>query len=524
MTGRMELGFPKTSSKMSATSLKEQAARMTLRKLRAQGHTYVEIREEGKRFIFFCTLCLAPCYSETVLFDHLKGNLHTKQYATAKVTLLASNPWPFSDGVHFFDNTPEEVNNQLMISNGNTSSVLDTDYNDNNLAIVKHSVNSNKNLDTAGAHSGSEVSSGDTDVNTDGGDCDLVVPSVLLKDVISDLKLRYIGLGQITARFREKDGASNEITRIWCEWLGKTGTADEVTFSVQEHDFALINFSYKLDLGRMDLLEDLKTLVSSSSMEEIEIGEGTGRKRKKSFSDTEDVSVSLGNQYDSCGEDSLESNSPKSRLVLDDHFLHKSIISDKNIRRELRRRQQVAAEKTCSICQHKLLPGKDVATILNLNTKRLACSSRNPRGAFHVYHTSCLIHWILLCEYEIHTNQSVSSKMSQGSRRKTASKCNEKEKVGENGPVRILSEIHHVFCPECHGTGTHADELNRPKYHLSKVFRYKIKMSDAHRAWMKSPEVTHNCSTGFHFPPQSEETAQERVSPIKLLHFYGADT
>lgn len=40
------------------------------------------------------------------------------------------------------------------------------------------------------------------------------------------------------------------------------------------------------------------------------------------------------------------------------------------------------------------------------------------------------------------------------------------------------------------------------------MFKYKIKVSDARRAWMKNPEVLQNCSTGFHFPSQSKEAIQ----------------
>ena len=85
------------------------------------------------------------------------------------------------------------------------------------------------------------------------------------------------------------------------------------------------------------------------------------------------------------------------------------------------------------------------------------------------------------------------------------------------------------------------------------MFRYKIKVSDACRAWMKNPEMLENCSIGFHFPSQSGEMVQvfrllltiffyinenletlysfnfsiswlqEKVLPLKLLHFYSAD-
>lgn len=40
------------------------------------------------------------------------------------------------------------------------------------------------------------------------------------------------------------------------------------------------------------------------------------------------------------------------------------------------------------------------------------------------------------------------------------------------------------------------------------MFKYKIKVGDAHRAWMKSPEELKHCSTGFDFTAQSGETVQ----------------
>ncbi|CBI18421.3 unnamed protein product, partial [Vitis vinifera] len=66
-------------------------------------------------------------------------------------------------------------------------------------------------------------------------------------------------------------------------------------------------------------------------------------------------------------------------------------------------------------------------------------------------------------------------------------------------------------------------ELEIPNIPLYEMFKYKIKVSDAHRAWMKNPEELKHCSTGFDFPSQSGETVQEKVSSLKLLHFYSAD-
>ncbi|KAL5797589.1 hypothetical protein ACOSQ2_002409 [Xanthoceras sorbifolium] len=520
MAGRRELGFPKTR----VGSLKDQLARITLHNVRGQGHTYVELREDGKRFIFFCTLCLAPCYSDSVLFDHLKGNLHSERLSAAKVTLLGPNPWPFNDGFVFFDNSIENEKS-LAISSDKRGRLLEYPNDDNNCAIVKYVENLKPNghgggLD--GVHSDTEVVTHAND--GDVGDCDKVISGVLVKDEIADLKVRFIGLGQIAVREIEKDDGSSVISRIWCEWLGKKFPSNEVVAEIPDHDFAVVSFSYNYDLGRKGLFDDVKLLLPSSPAEESENGEGTGKKRKKSFSDPEDVSESFSNQYDSSGEDSSASNCSASRLLLDrydDQLLHTRFISNKTIRRELRRQQRIAAERMCDICQQKILPDKDVAALVNMKTGKLACSSRNVNGAFHVYHISCLIHWILFCEFEIMTNQPVIPKVRRRSRRKNGVKRDEVRKDGEDISTKICS----VFCPECQGTGMdiEGDELEKPTITLSQMFKYKIKLSDARRAWMKSPEVLQNCSIGFHFPSPSKETFQEKVLPLKLLHFYSAE-
>ncbi|KAG8473328.1 hypothetical protein CXB51_035447 [Gossypium anomalum] len=530
MEERRELGFPRTI----ACCLKEQLARTrtTLNNVRSQRHTYIELREERKRFIFFCTLCLAPCYSDSVLLDHLKGNLHTKRLAAAKVILLGTNPWPFNDGVLFFGKSNEKEK-QLSVVNFNENRLLEFESNDNNLAIVKYV--------------GSEVSSYEKNVHGRAEDSDLVIPGVLIKDEVSDLKVSLIGFGKIAARFCE-NGASNRLSRIWCEWLGKEAPRNDDKVKVPKHEFAVVTFVYNCDLGRKSLLDDVKSLLTSVSLMELGNVVAAGRKRKKSFSDSEDISESLSNHYDSSGEDSSASNSASSRLALDrydDQLLLTRFISSKAIRRELRRQQRIAAERMCDICQQKMLPEKDVAALLNLKTGKLVCSSRNVNGAFHLYHTSCLIHWILLYELETIESHKVNPIVRRRYRRKNGAKCNEMGKDLETKPMGFL--ISSKLCSECQGTGIEVedDKLEKPDISVLRtdyayvfqimqhksmlinmgftMFRYKIKVSDGRRAWMKSPERLESCSTGFHFPSQFGEMVQEKVLPLKLLHFYSAN-
>lgn len=526
MAGR-ELELPKSS----ASTLREQLARKTLENVRKQGHTYVELREDRKRTVFFCVLCLAPCYSDSILYDHLRGNLHKIRYDAAKATLLKPNPWPFNDGVYFFHDLSDKVE-KLPDSNADSFSFLEIDAIDvnNNLAIVPHDGKKNPGCCRLESpdRSGSEVVYSDGDKDSSGG-CngngteDLVIGGVLHKDEICDLHVRFIGVAKIAARFCEREGISKDISRLWCEWLGKNDLENE-DILIPEHDFAVVTFPYDYDLGRKALFTDVQQFLLPSSQQVN--GRATKRKRK-SFSDPEDISESLGSsRYEFSGEENLSSNGSSMKLTLgryDDQLLESGVISSKTVRKELRKQQRVAAERMCDICQHKVLPGKDVASLMNMKTGRLVCSSRNVNGAFHVFHISCLVHWILLCELEIHNNQIAGSEVKPRSRKKVRVK---KKELVKDGDVKYIGKkIYTVFCPECQGSGIdiHGDELEKPPVSLSEMFKYKIKITDARRAWIKKPEELQNCSLGFRFPSQSEEAIQEEVSSLKLLRFYRAD-
>lgn len=523
MAGR-ELGLPKPN----VQSLKEQLFRKTLRNVRLQGHTYVDLRGDGKSYIFFCTMCLTPCYSDAVLFDHLSGNLHKERYTAAKATLMGPNPWPFDDGVLFFGNS--EGLEKIVPSQGiGKTNLLD------DLAIVVHSSASNRDGNEHTSGNGNSVADCyDDEEMVDGGRSnDLVIPGVIGKEQVSDLRVKLMGYGQISARFWEKDGVGSGIQRIWCEWLGKKGSKhDEINATIPSLDFAIVTFAYYYDLGKMGLCDEKETLLLTSGEDDDEV-DGSRKRKKRSFSDTEDASETSSYWCDSSGADSA--------LLLhryDDQLVQSRIISSKSLRRELRRQQRAAAEKTCDICQHKMLPGKDVATLLNLKTGRLACCSRNVNGAYHVFHTSCLIHWILLCESEMFTNPPVHPNVRRRSKRRKSdvnqlgkecgskvndAKRNQSRKVGDAGTL-YDQQLHSVFCPNCQGTGIEieGDELEKLPVHLSQLFKYKIKVSDAHRAWMKCPEELGNCSTGFSFSVQVDN-AQEKVASMKLLRFYRAD-
>ncbi|KAL4585247.1 hypothetical protein LXL04_009863 [Taraxacum kok-saghyz] len=508
-----ELGFPKNQC---GSSLREQLARTTLRNVRSNGHSYVELREDNKKPIFFCVLCLSPCHNDSVLHDHLRGHLHRKNYEAAKSTLLKENPWPFNDGMLFF-HTPCDESNPSLTSNPNLeNSLLTSKSNENNsLAIVT----------TEGSPSSHE---GDESTDADENGYHLIVPQVLHKDTVTDLEVRPIGLGKIAVRYYQKDEVTKGISRIWCEWLGDSHPNQDDTTTTPYHDLAILSFPFHYDMGRKNLLDEMLYLPSS------EVNKNNRGKKRKSLSDPEDVSESLSNQCESSS----------TLLKYGDKSLQLGLIPNRSLRKELRVLKRVASERVCDICQHKMLPGKDVATLVNMKTGRIACSSRNLNGvfsflisfpncylpltismkllsintqAFHVFHISCLIHWVLLCDYEVNTKQLVDPKVKKRGRRKKGVSVLEAEK-------EVRKQIYCAFCPECQGTGVDidGDDLEKPTVSLSEMFRYKMKASDGHREYRKYPEMLENCSTGFHFSLQSQETFQESVSPLKMLRFYRA--
>ncbi|CAL9756836.1 unnamed protein product [Musa acuminata subsp. burmannicoides] len=516
--------------KEAAVDLREVAARTTIREIRQKGHVYVELRHVGRRIIFFCTLCLTPCYSDTVLFDHLRGNLHARRLAAAKATLFGATPWPFNDGVLFFDSSCE-TDMSLVVSNssGNDDEVTSrfivnpTSMHDalglgRNCSAQKGSGNGS-NLDGSpdaqlglivkGCRASSRSSCSVADVVTTCNwvDNSLIIPGVLLKQEVSGLAVQHLGVGQIAYRVQEnKESRGKVITRIWCAWLGQEGSnlSDELNVPVNAQ-FAIVNFPYAYGLGRKRTRSDEDLPMSPGSFFEVD-DTGYRRKRKrKSSSDQEDYSEGLNG---SCESPSGVCPSLDSIVAQDSQQLETRLVSSKVVGQEPRIQKRCPAERTCDICRQPMLPGKDVATLLNCLTGNLACSSRNTNGAFHPFHASCLIHWILICELEMLAGQKQSTKTTRG----------------RKGRSTLKNRISSVFCPECQGTGIsiQGEEFEKPTIPLSEMFLYKLKAIEATKAWMKNPEMLKKCSTGLHFPSDCTENSEENVVPLKLLHFFRA--
>ncbi|KAK1290489.1 hypothetical protein QJS10_CPB18g01489 [Acorus calamus] len=460
--------------KNSNVDLREKAASVTLREVHSQGHTYVDLRNVGKRIIFCCTLCRADCFSDSALFDHLNGKVHARRYAAAEVTLMGPLPWPFNDGVLFFTG-----NNSCdrLLTNGNSNGSMDT----------KNSL-------------------------IDDRDQRMVIRDVLLNNELSTLKVRFIGHGHIAVRDIEIDACNKWLSRIWCAWLGEGDDCDKDMLSAPKSDFSIITFSYTYDLGVICKLKVLENFLSSGCHSEGEDYGSSCKKRRKSlleyYSGTSDCA-------------------PKTVVSASDGEYDR--LSTRALRKELRKQKQLVAERMCDICLQPIIPQKDVATLFNSKTGRLACSSRNTKGAFHVFHTSCLIHWILLCEFEMLINNPNGMKRNKGRKNPVSRKEYKDQRLASQASNWMTTEtpFSSVFCPECQGTGVDikGDELEKERctIPLSEMFHHKIKASESHKAWMKSPELIDRCSTGLHFPCGAEGDFQEIVNPLKLIRFYRAE-
>ncbi|KAM0915523.1 hypothetical protein ACQ4PT_010788 [Festuca glaucescens] len=502
----------------NSRDIREIAAMATLREVRQNGHAYVELRRAGKRVIFFCTICLTECFSDNVLFDHLRGNLHSRRYAEAKVTLFGPMPWPFNDGVLFFNNAREDgplVLDSSSRNSGELALVLHPEFSGTDAEVTSRlrDGSSSRNGASGGANgrpngrTAAAVAEDDALSNRSGTDAQLVIPSVLVKDVVLNLPARLLGHGNIAYKIAEASDGRKKVSKIWCAWGGPEVPHDgsEGCNIYEQSGFAVVNFSYAYELGRKWPSDDQDLSISAGSFFVIDDAGHRGKRRKKSFSDQEASSEESNGQTNGTSQAIVAGSSKGTSCNLE-----VSPLSSKSMRRELRKQKRLAAEKVCDICGRAMLPGKDVATLLNCSTGNLACSSRNSSGAFHLFHTSCLLHWTILCQYEVLADQiAKKGKSKRGRKAKTAPK----------------SKIESILCPECQGTGIHVEgeQLEKPTISLSEMFRYKLKSIEAHKAWMKSPEVLKNCSTGLHFPSEHLEDSEEQVMPLNALPFFGAD-
>ncbi|KAH0651109.1 hypothetical protein KY284_031021 [Solanum tuberosum] len=154
--------------------------------------------------------------------------------------------------------------------------------------------------------------------------------------------------------------------------------------------------------------------------------------------------------------------------------------------------------RSCKLCDCPIPPGCDVSTILNNGSSMLSCSYHNTKGMYHLFHTSCLLNWMLMME-----------ELSQGG---PIIQQRRKQKIS---PKHLAKFQDYHFCPECCCTD---DDENFVLW----VFRLRDLIVEGRMKWRTCYEHLENSSIGLSFRSaghQSHATAQGNGS-VKLLRIY----
>eukprot|EP00250_Pteridium_aquilinum_P028621 c37497_g1_i1 orf=253-1653(-) len=437
---------------------KEIAARAVLRDAWQNGHRCVELQQDGRAFIFFCTLCSTRCYSDASLGDHLRGNQHARRLTS---TLLSSSQSFASEEGLFTD--------------------LEK--------LASASIVKSKSEFFAPSKTCSEPDS-----------IGLFPPS----------SLEWIGSGQVFLNEGPSE-PSQQVQQVWCQWYGRSGAVERCDPRTgkkpEELPHAVVVFPYSDAIGRQG---DWKPSCF------VKIGDAPV-KEKPRFSEPRRRIVK------SCDSSSLSSQGKEDLFFWEPTigeeegkgYLVSKDLTQKALLKALKRRRMNMLERLCFICHQQMLPGKDVAALLNSKTGQMMCSSRNERGAFHVFHTSCLIDWILLCESKFWSARAVKNNAPRmrGQINKKPRRGKAKATIQSSGPL---------FCPECQGTGVevHSHQLEQPRYRLAQVFDWILELIQARRSWISHSEQQHKKCRGLFF--LSEVHCGDTALSLGTLEFYAA--
>lgn len=456
-----------------SVGVKEGAARAVLRDAWQHGHESIELRRDGRRLIFFCTLCSTRCYSDAALSDHLNGNQHSRR------ALAQSSSPPCSSVLEY-----------------SQSSDPQTVHKSGNFGETEQSVNGMNGK----AKNDSRALSVLSDLN-----CNSV-------GAFPASSLEWIGSAEILLKAAQSE-PSRQVKAVWCRWLGRKYEEEsdvQARELVESSGYSVVIFPYSDAIGRRGNWKPACMLDDSSSLSR-EKPQQLEYWRKR----TKNLELRNRESFDPLAKDCLSS-----RLCLDSPKKEGEPIpkdlSQRALRKALKKQKLDAMERLCFICHQQMLPGKDVAALLNLKAGQMMCSSRNKRGAFHVFHTSCLVDWILLCETKFWIAPPVGSK---GETRRMRGQVNAKQQkggskatAGSNGPM---------FCPECQGTGAkfHGHQLEQPRYRLAQVFEWVLELIQARKYWMEHSEQKMN-SKGLLFVLDTD--CGSNVLPLGFVQFYAA--
>lgn len=307
--------------------MREELARAVLRDARQRGHEHVELRHDGPHTIFCCTLCETRCYSDAALGDHLNGNRHKR-----RVNVLRAS------GAVVREQEPQRVFN--IGQEQQPSSVTST----------------------AGVGVGTSTTSSTT-------------------------SLQWIGSGQLSL----KTNSTGSVPVVEASWFTWQGMFKPVELNLHEEyagrmEYAMVVFPYSDRIGRAGDWTSLKVPPDEKGSPVVEEKYTSSNAQNSPWQVSREIIVSTAPPF-SLSPDKIPSpltltirTKPSESISDDMSDMDVEPAKQSAFRRGWKRKLAKNIDRVCFICHQKLLPGKDVAALVNVKSGQMVCGSRNKRG------------------------------------------------------------------------------------------------------------------------------------------------
>lgn len=355
--------------------MREELARVVLREVLQRGCKHVELRRDGPHTIFFCTLCGTRCYSDAALADHLNGQRHARLSGPVRDSAeVQGHP----QGLHNFPQDLKPLSTRISEEPEGSSSVLTNE----------------------GSYEGGETTQEETELAVSSTSAALVASSTT--------SLTWIGSGQLFLKTHSNNGTP----LVEAAWFCWQGMHKPVEMSGQEGnagrmEYAVVVFPYSDQIGRGG---DWTSLNATNPRDTPAIKDMSPSRRDKLFKKASDPETKPQVSREIVVYKETVPSAPPDKapsaltltirikpsetisgevLQMDGGPVKHGVIKDEvitTIPKGWKRKQAKNIDRVCFICHQKLLPGKDVAALVNVKSGQMMCGSRNERGViFHPF-------------------------------------------------------------------------------------------------------------------------------------------
>lgn len=342
--------------------MKDGAARAVLREAWLRGQRCVELQRDGRRTIFFCTRCGTRCYSDSALVDHLRGNLHARlSAALAAEKHAGSRAGGEGRAIEGRGREKEEkAANPRDVS---------ADYGRGAWGVAE------------GGGGGEEKRVGG---GGGGGASSIAIAGPNGVAGPSLTALEWIGKGELFFSVRSATGGSPMVDSSWFIWKGKGMKGPEWDLQSGQNAgifYAVVMFPYSDMIGRGGDWKAWAAEAQHARSRGIET-ECRQRATPPAFptSSPMDSGAAPGLSTTATATPNSPTAADQSGSPSEPEKQKGREGSGRLLRRACKRKKVKAVERLCFICHQRLTAGKDVAALLNLQTKQMVCGSRNKRG------------------------------------------------------------------------------------------------------------------------------------------------